>query len=130
MLKVTVIRIPGKGRGVITTEPIAAGVTIERSPVLPLSLKDSECPGLDPYSMAWEENLGDGGNPAKACCVGLGYLSIYNHSATPNARLEHHYDSDEISIIALRNIAAGEEVTYDYAVPLWFADTTEARAAE
>jgi len=129
VLKVAVVRIPGKGRGVVTTERIPAGVTIERSPVLPLSLPDSECLGLDPYSMAWEENL-EHGNPAKACCVGLGYLSIYNHAAQPNARLEHHYDCDEMSIIALRDIAAGEEVTYDYAVPLWFADAGTAQAAE
>ncbi len=120
MQKVACIKIPGKGRGVIAREPIAAGETAERSPVLPLSLADSECPGLSDYGMAWTENL-DSPVPGKESCVGLGYLSIYNHSATPNARLEHHYDSDEISVIALRDIAAGEEITYDYVVPLWFA---------
>lgn len=129
MQKVSVVRIPGKGRSVIATVPIAAGDTVERSPVLPLSLADSECPGLNEYGMAWEENL-ERPTPGKECCVGLGYLSIYNHSATPNARLEHHYDTDEISVIALRDIAPGEEVTYDYVVPLWFTDATRARAAE
>ena len=72
---------------------------LERSPVLPLSLKDSECPGLNDYGMAWTENF-DEPVPGKESCVGLGYLSIYNHSASPNARLEHHYDTDEISVIA------------------------------
>ncbi len=129
MLKVAVVRIPGKGRGVIARQPIAAGDTVERSPVLPLSLADSECPGLNDYGMAWEENH-DNPTPGKECCIGLGYLSIYNHGAPPNAKLEHHYDTDEISVIALRDIAEGEEVTYDYVVPLWFTDAGEAQAAE
>lgn len=130
MLKVACVRIPGKGRGVVAREAIAAGGTCERSPVLPLSLADSECPGLNDYGMAWEENH-DAPTPGKECCVGLGYLSLYNHSSAPNARLEHHYDTDEISVIALRDIVAGEEITYDYVVPLWFEDTAEqAQAAE
>jgi hypothetical protein len=129
VLKVAVVRIPGKGRGVVTTQAIAAGETVERSPVLPLSLADSECPGLSDYGMAWEENH-DNPTPGRECCVGLGYLSIYNHGAPPNAKLEHHYDTDEISVVALRDIAAGEEVTYDYVVPLWFADAGKAQAAE
>jgi len=124
VLKVACVKIPGKGRGVVTTVAIAAGEVVERSPVLPLSLTDSECPGLDAYGMAWTENFDDP-VPGKESCVGLGYLSIYNHGAPPNARLEHHYDTDEISVIALRDIAAGEEVTYDYVVPLWFAEAAE-----
>jgi hypothetical protein len=95
---------------------------VERSPVLPLALADSESPGLSDYGMAWEENF-DSPTPGRECCIGLGYLSLYNHGDQPNARLEHHYDSDEISVVALRDIAAGEEITYDYVVPLWFPKT-------
>jgi SET domain-containing protein len=124
MQKIACVQIAGKGRGVVATASIAAGETIERSPVLPLALPDSECPGLTDYAMAWEENFDDGGDPAKACCIGLGYLSLYNHGAQPNASLEHHYDTNEISVIALRPIAAGEEITYDYVVPLWFAEAS------
>jgi uncharacterized protein len=119
LLKVACVRIPGKGRGVIAREAIAQGETVERSPVLPLALADSECPGLHDYGMAWEENF-DAPTPGRECCIGLGYLSLYNHGDAPNARLEHHYDTDEISVIALRAIAPGEEITYDYVVPLWF----------
>ena len=119
MLKIACVKVSGKGRGIVATAAIAAGEVIERSPVLPLALADSEVPGLSDYAMAWEENLDDG-DPAKACCIGLGYLVIYNHCATPNVSLDHHYDSNEISVIALRDIAAGEELCYDYAVPLWF----------
>ena len=124
VLKVAYAKIAGKGRGVIATQAIAAGETAERSPVLTLSLKDAECPGLHDYGMAWTENF-DEPHPGKECCIGLGYLSLYNHSEAPNARIEHHYDSDEISVVALRDIAAGEEITYDYVVPLWFAVAAE-----
>ena len=123
-MKVAYAKIDGKGRGVIATVAIAAGETAERSPVLPVSLKDSECAGLFDYGLAWTENF-DEPEPGKECCIGLGLLSLYNHSATPNAVIEHHYDTHEICVIAIRDIAAGEEVTYDYVVPLWFAVAAE-----
>ena len=123
-LKVAYTKIAGKGRGVVATAAIAAGETAERSPVLPLSLKDSECPGLYDYGLAWTENF-DEPEPGRECCIGLGYLSLYNHSSAPNAVIEHHYDTREISVIAIRDIAAGEEITYDYVVPLWFAAAAE-----
>jgi len=119
MRKIACVNIPGKGRGIVATSAIAAGEVVERSPVLPLSLADSEVPGLSEYAMAWEENL-DEGDPAKACCIGLGYLVIYNHANPPNVKLMHHYESHEISVVAMRDIAAGEELCYDYVVPLWF----------
>ena len=58
----------------------------------------------------------------KECAIGLGYLCLYNHSDTPNITFDHHYDSDEISVRATRDIAAGEELTLNYGVPLWFED--------
>jgi hypothetical protein len=122
--KIAYKTITGKGRGIVATDAIAAGETIERSPVLPVSLGETEGPGLYDFGMAWTENF-DEPHLGKECCIGLGYLSLYNHSATPNAFLEHHYDTTEISVIALREIAPGEEIAYDYVVPLWFAAAAE-----
>src|SRR5664279_3895921 len=113
-------RLPGKGRGVIATKPIASGEILETSPVLPLALKDSDCPGLDSYSLAWGEDVDGGLGEQKDCAIGLGYLSLYNHSQAPNVTFDHHYDDNEISVLALRTIAAGEELTIDYGVPLWW----------
>ena len=124
MEKIRIVRIPGKGRGVVATAAIAKGETVERSPVLPIALKDSECPALNDYSMAWGEAL-DSCDPGTECCVGLGYLMLYNHSAAPNLTIRRHFDANEMSMVALRDIAAGEELTYDYAVPLWFAAAAE-----
>ena len=122
MNKIAWKRIPGKGRGVVATRAIAAGETVERSPVLPIALKDSECPALNDYSMAWGEAEG-ACEAGTECCVGLGYLMLYNHSAAPNITIRRHFADNEMSMIALRDIAAGEELAYDYDVPLWFEQT-------
>ena len=119
MRKIVYQNIPGKGRGVIATEAIAAGEEIERSPVLPLALKDSECPGLSDYAFAWGEAV-PGFEPGKECAIGLGYLGLYNHARPSNVGLDRHYADNEMSIHALRDIAAGEELTIDYDIPLWF----------
>ncbi|HEY7977511.1 MAG TPA: SET domain-containing protein-lysine N-methyltransferase [Rhizomicrobium sp.] len=121
MEKIVYVRIPGKGRGIIAKAPIAAGELIERSPVLPIGSAESECPGLNDYSFAWGEDV-EGFEPGKECAVGLGYLSLYNHSDTSNVSLTRHYEENEMSIHALRDIAAGEELTINYDVPLWFEE--------
>ena len=121
MQKIQYVTIPGKGRGVIAKAAIAAGELIERSPVLPIGSVESESPGLNDYSFAWGEDV-EGFEPGKECAVGLGYLSLYNHSDTSNVSLTRHYEDNEMSIRALRDIAAGEELTINYDVPLWFAE--------
>jgi SET domain-containing protein len=119
--KIVYVQIPGKGRGIIAKAPITAGELIERSPVLPIGSVESESPGLNDYSFAWGEDV-EGFEPGKECAVGLGYLSLYNHSDTSNVSLTRHYEENEMSIRALRDIAAGEELTINYDVPLWFAE--------
>ncbi|HEY7945416.1 MAG TPA: SET domain-containing protein-lysine N-methyltransferase [Casimicrobiaceae bacterium] len=121
MQKIACVNIPGKGRGVVATAPIAKGEVVERSPVLPIALRDSECPALNDYSMAWGETL-ERCEPGTECAVGLGYLMLYNHSATPNLTIERHFADNEMSMRALRDIVPGEELTYDYGVPLWFTE--------
>jgi len=117
--KIIYQNIPGKGRGVIATEAIAAGELVERSPVIPVAYDDSEKPGLSDYAFAWGEDV-PGFEPRKKCAIGLGYLGLYNHSKPSNVRLERHYADNEMSIHALRDIAVGEELTIDYDIPLWF----------
>ena len=127
MNKIAWRRTPGKGRAVFATAAIAGGEIVECSPVLPLALPDSECPGLNDYSLAWGEDVEGGLGPQKDCAIGLGYLSLYNHSETPNVTFEHRYDADEIAVHALRDIAAGEELTINYGVTLWFERAPQPR---
>ncbi len=122
MHKIAYRNISGKGRGVVATEPIARGETVERSPVIPLAHDDSERPGLSDYAFAWGEDV-PGFEPGKECAIGLGYLGLYNHARPSNVKLLRHYADNEMSIEALRDIETGEELTIDYDIPLWFAAT-------
>jgi len=120
MEKIAYRPVAGKGRGVVAIKPIARGEVVERSPVLAIAHEDSERPVLKDYAFAWGEDV-PGFEPGKECAIGLGYLGLYNHGKPSNARLVRHYAQSEMSVEALRDIEAGEELTIDYDIPLWFA---------
>ena len=46
-----------------------------------------------------------------------------NHACRPNC--EAVLRKGQMEFVALRDIAPGEEITYDYVVPLWFAAAAE-----
>jgi SET domain-containing protein len=105
---VYVKRVKGKGRGVFARRPIAAGTVIEHVPVV-----------LVPV----EQLVGGWGNPffSRFCfargratvALALGYGSLYNHSYKPNAVYEEGTAATML-FRALRDIAAGEEITVNY----------------
>lgn len=101
---------PGRGRGVFTTELIAAGTVIEISPVLVLSAAERvevEKTRLYDYIFEWGED-------GVQCCVAMGYLSIYNHSYDANCDYEMDFAGERISITTVRNVQAGEELFINY----------------
>lgn len=113
---------PGRGRGVFATQPIAAGELIERSPVLVSPA--AEWPHLEKtvlydYVFEWGEDETDSG-------IALGYAGLFNHSFTPNARYRRRTADLLIEVTAVREIAAGEEITMNYngepddRTPVWF----------
>ncbi len=112
----------GRGRGVFATQPIAAGELIERSPVLVSPA--AEWPHLEKtvlydYVFEWGEDETDSG-------IALGYAGLFNHSFTPNARYRRRTADLLIEVTAVREIAAGEEITMNYngdpddRTPVWF----------
>src|SRR5262245_51219079 len=112
-------RIPGKGRGVVAVKACKAGTELERSPVIVVpidDLLDREDPPTvpDQYLLDWSEE------PGRELAMGCGFLMLYNHSADPNVEFWTGPDPETMSVIAIRDIAAGEELVYDYGVPLWF----------
>jgi SET domain-containing protein len=118
--------IPGKGRGVVALVACAAGTEVERSPVIivpasHLLEKDEGITVLEEYLLYWSEEEG------RELAMGEGLLMIYNHSDNPNIEFETGPEPDTMSVIALRDIAAGEELTYDYGVALWFDAAPVAR---
>lgn len=110
------------GLGVFTDEAIEAGMVIEISPVIIMSLEERKLLDqtlLHDYIFEWGENKDQ-------CCMALGYVPVYNHSFTSNCEYGMDYDNGKISITTVRAIAAGEEIFVNYngdwndATPLWF----------
>lgn len=110
---------PGKGRGVFAQQAIPSGALIERAPVIVVPAGQWELMErtiLFDYYFAW----------GKDSALALGYGSLYNHAYTPNAYFVKQFTQQVIDFIALRAIAAGEEILVNYNVdpadmsPLWF----------
>lgn len=98
------------GRGVIAAADIAAGETIEVCPVLELG-HDAGGDALTNYVVKVADD-------DESAALMLGYGSLYNHSDEPNAEYTHLAD-DAYAFGALRDIAAGEEITISYGDAWW-----------
>jgi hypothetical protein len=110
---------PGRGRGVFAREPIAPGTLIEAAPVIILPAAD--CPALDrttvyDYYFHWDGDPDGEGRGA----LGLGLVTLCNHSTRPVARVDRNHARLTLDLIAIAPIKPGEEVTIDYGCDLWF----------
>ena len=103
------------GRAVVARRDVAAGELLERVPVLLIPRTQVFGPHdiakraarISWYVFSWLPTKRD------YVALSLGYGSIYNHSETPNA--EYHMEMPDIMrFTALRDIAAGEEITINY----------------
>ncbi len=107
---VSVVLVPGRGRGVVAARPIAKGELIERAPVIVVDARELEAirsTRLARYYFEWGENEDQG-------AIVLGYGSLYNHSYEPCAEFEFRERDHAIDYVALRDIRAGEEITINY----------------
>ena len=112
-----------KGRGIYCKKDLPADQVIEISPVIVMSEDDRKLLDktlLHDYIFEWTP---DG---ARMCCMALGYVPIYNHSYTSNCEYVMNYEEQTISILTMRPIPAGEELTINYngdwddKAPVWF----------
>jgi len=106
-----VVSIVGKGRGVLAATRIEAGTLIERAPVKPFDNDQSLPDGLADLPFAWTDEQD---------CIALGCVQLVNHDDHPNCRVERDLKALTISLVAEREILAGEELTFKYKCPLWF----------
>jgi SET domain-containing protein len=119
----TIASSTNRGRGVFTTEPIAAHTTIEIAPVIVVNAAEREKLEqtlLYDYIFEW-------GADSKMAAVALGYISIYNHSNQPNCAYDMDFENQTISITTLQAIEVGAELFINYmcpegpsAEPVWF----------
>jgi hypothetical protein len=115
-----------RGRGMFAGRPFFKGELIERAPVVVIDEKkwpNAAKTILSDYAFDW-------GEKDEHAAIALGYISIYNHSYSPNAQLEQMLDELMMEIIAIKDIDAGEEITINYngdpdnQDSLWFTQRT------
>jgi uncharacterized protein len=105
-----IANMPKKGRGIFTTEKIAVGTILEIAPVIVMKLSDKEYLDktlLHDYIFMWGEN-------EEKCCMALGWIPLYNHSYESNCEYKMNFTINEMQIVAIRTIAANEEITINY----------------
>ena len=112
----------GRGRGVFTREDIPPETVVEVSPVLVMTGEERrilDLTLLHDYIFEW-------GEQQERCCVGLGYLSLYNHRSDSNCEYFMEYEEEIMYVKTVRAIRAGEELTINYngssgnTEPVWF----------
>ncbi len=99
-----------RGRGVFAINKIKANTIIEISPVLVFSKKQAaiaEKTLLYNYFFEWGKN-----NKKRA--LGLGYISIYNHSHTNNCAYEMDYEENTIAVYTIKDVLPNEELFINY----------------
>lgn len=114
-----------KGRGVVAMQDIRKGELIERAPVLIIPHEDrlrTDESVIFTYVFMWEHGSveEDLYRHQGRAAIALGYVSLLNHSYTPNCDFMRHFDEGFIDIVAARDIEAGEELNIDYQMTLWF----------
>jgi SET domain-containing protein len=117
--RVEVRSSPGRGRGVFAREAIAPGTVIEAAPVIVLPA--AQCAALDhtvvyDYYFHWDGDPDGHGRGA----LGLGLVSLCNHSSRPRARVRRNFAQCTLDLVALADIEPGAEITIDYSCELWF----------
>jgi SET domain-containing protein len=123
--KITIADFGDRGRGVVALKDLARGELVERSPVLIIPNSDRKrCDEtiIFTYVFMWEHDTceEDLYRHEGRAAIALGYTSLLSHSARPNCTFHRHIDELYIDVFADRNIRAGEELTIDYQMTLWF----------
>jgi len=120
---IEIFHYEGKGRGLRATDDIPAGTLIEGAPVIVMDAEEllvADRTNIKNYWFHWDGEFMEGGRGA----IALGYISCCNHSTNANAYFNQNHASHTMELIALRDIAKGEEVTIDYLVEPWWEHET------
>lgn len=102
--------VKGKGRGVFSSAPIQAGEVVEACKLLVLRSEDydlSTASYLINFSFFIDRD-------ASIVGIATGFGSLYNHADSANATHRIDKEDSRVDIIALRDIAADEEICINY----------------
>ena len=113
---ICVAETEGKGRGLIAVRDIRCGEVIETCSVhlTPVKEKDEyeADDAADRFVFYWDENYD---------ALAFGSMSFVNHSRKPNCEIVRDENHLMQSLIAMRDIKRGEELTIDYEY-VWFEE--------
>ncbi len=99
-----------KGRGVFTHKKIPPHTIIEIAPVIVMNAEERKLLDqtlLHDYIFEW-------GADRMQCCMALGWVPVYNHSAKSNCEYEMNFEDRTISIKTIQEIREGEEILINY----------------
>ena len=100
------------GWGVFTNKEIKKGDTVEEC-VVPYDILSLHSNALKNYRFIWPSR-----ERYTGACLPLGFGSIYNHSKDdPNIDWDIDEKERVVTFTALRDIAASEELLFDYQCP-------------
>ena len=105
-----VVRVPGKGRGVVAGRRFDAGELVDAAPVVVVPASQwalVQQTTLSRFCFVWDDAKG-------SVAVALGRGSLFNHSYRPNVTPEKKVRSRMMLFFALRSIEPGEELTINY----------------
>jgi len=96
------------GQGVIATDQIKKGETIEIVPLLLMPIAEFELIKKTKLYFYFFEYSNS------HFAIALGYGSLYNHSYSPNARYLYSYKNKQLIIKAIKDIKSGDEIFFNY----------------
>jgi SET domain-containing protein len=111
---------PGKGRGVFAARDIPAGTVVSVAHAIPFPTDALAGTPLEHHAFDYEQDDQD--------CIVLGVQQLMNHADAPNCRCAWEVANGGQrmhKVSTVRNVKAGEELTFDYEVPLWFNSAPE-----
>lgn len=91
------------GVGVFASVDISKGDLVEKGLVKQMDVDPNE----NPYVFSWNEDN-------TKWVVGLGCLTLYNHSESPNVKVIKNFENETIEVFAIKDIVKGEELTHLY----------------
>ena len=103
-------QVKGKGRGVFSSVPIQEGVVVETCKMLVIPTKDYDLSTAS-YLINFSFYID---RVADIVGIATGFGSLYNHAASANAIHRIYKEDSRVDIIALRDIAADEEICINY----------------
>ncbi len=121
--KIRVSRSSTHGYGVFAIEDIAEGGLIEEARMLRTGLRRNynHDPILKDYWWGFNKCTCDEcRNHGHVLYLGLGNLSLYNHSDKPNTKQKIDFSREIMTIHARQDIKKGDEIFVNYGEKYWF----------